>query len=69
MDDNSKENASVAEWMIKEHRQVTFCDRVKTLSVNLVTLHRIRNEHLNMSKVCACWMPKMLTPKMKKTWV
>jgi len=34
--------------------------------VDLVMLDRIVREQLNMSKISACWMPRIFTRKIKK---
>jgi len=48
---------------------MTLCNAVNILRVGLATLNQIIDEHLNMSKVCARSMPRMLTIYEKKNRV
>ena len=61
----SEENISALETIIRDDRRVTVREIAYTLGVGLATVDRIIHEHLCMSKVCARWVPKMLTPEMK----
>ena len=46
--------------------EVTLSMVLKT-GLSIDTVDTISHEHLSMSKVCARWVTRMLTPKMKKT--
>ena len=65
VDATSDENVNAVESMIKDDRRVTVREIAHTLGVGLATVDRIIHEHLSMSKVCARWVPRMLTPEMK----
>jgi len=61
----SEENIRAVESIIKNDRRVTVRQIANTMGVGLATIDRIIHEHLTMSKVCARWVPRMLTPEMK----
>ena len=61
----SEENVTAVECIIKDDRRVTVLEIAHTMGVGLATIDGIIHEHLNMSKVCARLVPKMLTPEMK----
>ena len=65
----SEENVTAVECIIKDDRRVTVLEIAHTMGVGLATIDGIIHEHLNMSKVCARLVPKMLTPEMKDSRV
>ena len=61
----TEENISALEKIIRDDRRVTVREIAYSLGIGLATVDRIIHEHLCMSKVCARWVPRMLTPEMK----
>ncbi len=39
------------------------------LDISLGSVHTLLHDHLNVSHVCACWIPHLLTPEQKKQHV
>ena len=63
------ENVDIAHQLVLENRKISIECIVQETGLSTGTVHTILHEHLSMSKVCARWVPKMLTPDMKATRV
>lgn len=61
----TEENAAALEAMIKEDRRITVLEMSQTLSISIGSVESLLHDHLNMNKVCARWVPRMLTDAMK----
>ena len=63
------ENVDKVHQLVLENRKISIECIVQETGLSTGTVHTILHEHLSMSKVCARWVPKMLTPDMKATRV
>jgi len=60
-----KENCRAVENIVTENRQVNVQLIADTVGISTGSIKTILREHLLMTKVCACWVPRMLDQKMK----
>ena len=60
------ENIAAVEKIVMDDRRVTVRQIVNILGISYGSVETILHKHLVMSKVCARWVPKMLTPEMKQ---
>ena len=61
----TEENVAALETMIKEDRRITVQEMAHALGISVGSVETILHDHLNMNKVCARWVPRMLTEQMK----
>ena len=66
---STAENVDKVHQLVLENRKISIECIVQETGLSTGTVHTILHEHLSMSKVCARWVPKMLTPDMKATRV
>ena len=66
---STAENVDKVHQLVLENRKISIEYIVQETGLSTGTVHTILHEHLSMSKVCARWVPKMLTPDMKATRV
>ena len=66
---SAAENVDKVHQLVLENREISIECIVQETGLSTGTVHTILHEHLSMSKVCARWVPKMLTPDMKATRV
>lgn len=52
--------------LVMDDRRVTIRHIATTLSIATTTVHKILHDELNMSKLSARWVPRMLTPTHKR---
>ena len=57
------------EELVREDRRMTIEQIADVVDVSTGAVHQILHESLNMRKVCARWVPKMLTPEQKQARV
>lgn len=55
--------------VVEENRRVTTHQIARELGISYVTVWKILRHHLLMSKVCAKWVPKLLTREMREARV
>ena len=63
------ENVVAVERIVMAHRRVKVRQIVNILRISYGSVESIYHEDLAMSKVCARWVPKILTPEMKRNRV
>ena len=61
----TSETIEAVENIVAEDRRVTIRQIEATLGISFGSVGTILHEHLGMNKVCARWVPRMLTPEMK----
>ena len=66
---STAENVDQVHQLVLENRKISIVCIVQETGLSTGTVHTILHEHLSMSKVCARWVPKMMTPDMKATRV
>ena len=66
---STAENVDKVHQLVLENRKISIECIVQETALSTGTVHTILHEYLSMSKVCARWVPKMLTPNMKATRV
>ena len=66
---STAENVDKVHQLVLENRKISIECIVQETGLSTGTVHTILHEQLSMSKVCARWVPKMLTPDMKATRV
>ena len=66
---STAENVDKVHQLVLENRKISIECIVQETGLSTGTVHTILHEHLSMSKVCARWVPKMMTPDMKATRV
>ena len=66
---STAENVDKVHQLVLENRKISIECIVQETGLSTGTVHTILHEHLSMSKVCARWVPKMLTPDIKATRV
>ncbi|GFX19305.1 uncharacterized protein TNCV_3014441 [Trichonephila clavipes] len=54
---------NTAAIIIKEDRRITVRQLHALLNISEGSVHSIMAEHLQLKRVCALWIPKLLTPK------
>ncbi|XP_029655401.1 uncharacterized protein LOC115229129 [Octopus sinensis] len=60
----SDETVEMVEQILRENRRITLDDlRILVPEVSRSTIHRALSEKLQYQKVCARWVPRMLTEK------
>lgn len=64
-----QENVERVETLIADNPRVTITDLSEELGISRGSVHEILRDHLNVRKVTARWVPKFLTPDMKRTRV
>ena len=57
------------ESLVLKDRRVMIEHIADIVDVSIGTVHQILHDCLNMRKVCARWVPRMLTPEQKQTRV
>lgn len=57
------------EKLLMEDRRVTVAEVAEACGISFGSAHTVLTQHLGMSKVCARWVPKLLTPDMQRTRV
>lgn len=57
------------EELVRQDRRVTIEQIADIVDVSTGAVHQILHDSLNMRKVCARWVPKMLTPEQKQARV
>ncbi len=55
--------------MIKTDRRLTVREIAELLDISVGSAHTILKDKLNMSRVCARWIPRLLTPEQKQNRV
>ena len=65
----TEQNVARVHQVVLENRKISIDSIAQDVGLSYGTVHTILHEHLNMSKVCARWVPRMLTPDMKATRV
>jgi histone-lysine N-methyltransferase SETMAR len=58
-------HVTVTEELLDNDRHIKICEKNKPSDCNIGTIHRIIHEGLNMRRMCARWVPKMLTDEKK----
>ena len=58
-------NVAKVHQVVLENRRISIDCIAQEVGLSYGTVHTILHEHLDMSKVCARWVPRMLTPDMK----
>ena len=56
------ENIEAVERIVMRDRQISICRVAEELAIPKTSIHEIMNNHMGMKKVCARWLPKLLTP-------
>lgn len=65
----TEEMCHEVEDMVMMNRRVTIFQVATELGVGTGSVEMVFHEHLGLSKVCARWVSKMLTPEIKKNRV
>ena len=60
------ENVQAVEKLVLEDRRSTVASLAMTTGISVGSVATILQEHLGLSKVCARWVPRMLTAEMKQ---
>jgi len=60
-----EENCRAVENVVMQNRRVNVQLIADTVGISTGSIKTILREHLLMTKVCACWVPRMLDQKMK----
>ena len=60
------ENVQAVEKLVLEDRRSTVASLAMTTGISVGSVATILHEHLGLSKVCARWVPRMLTTEMKQ---
>lgn len=63
------ENIDAVRKLIEEDRHVTYHEIERCLSISMTSIHKILHEHLCVRKLCARWIPHLLTDAQKKACV
>ena len=61
------ENVKMVEKLVLEDARIKINSLVKITKLSVGTIHSILHDFLNLSKVSARWVPRMLTPLQKQT--
>ena len=61
----TEKNVSKVKGLVLEDRRITIKELIFQTKLSRGTIGRILHDHLNMSKVCARWIPRLLTDEMK----
>ncbi|XP_048243687.1 histone-lysine N-methyltransferase SETMAR-like [Haliotis rufescens] len=61
----SPENIDTVHTLVMENRRITLHELEETTGLSYGSIHNIIHGKLHMSKVCARWVPRMLTDDMK----
>ena len=61
----TEKNVSKVKALVLEDRRITIKELIFQTKLSRGTIGRILHDHLNMSKVCARWIPRLLTDEMK----
>ncbi|UYV82375.1 hypothetical protein LAZ67_21001863 [Cordylochernes scorpioides] len=65
----TQENIDKINDLVMWDRRMTVCQIEETLGIPKTTVDRIMREHLGLRKLSARWVPKVLPPNQKATWV
>ena len=65
----SIENVQIVGGILKEDRRLTIRHIVETTDIHITTVYRIVSDDLDMKKVSARWVPRMLTDEQKQNRV
>ena len=65
----TEQNVAKVHQVVLENRKMSIDSIAQEVGLSYGTVHTILHQHLNLSKVCARWVPRMLTPDMKATRV
>ena len=60
------ENIEAVERIVMQDRRMTIRQIADISGISFGSVESILHDHLDMNKVCARWVPRMLTPEMKK---
>lgn len=63
------ENIDAVRELIMQDRHVTYLEIEATLGISATSIHKILHEHLGVRKLCARWIPHLLTDDQKKARV
>ena len=63
------ENRDRVDALIRENRRITVCELSGILNISDGSVKTIIKQHLQYSKVCARWIPRLLTDEHKCTWL
>ena len=61
------ENSDRVDALIRENRRITVCELSGILNISEGSVKTIIKQHLQYSKVCARWIPRLLTDEHKST--
>lgn len=59
-DGRSEENVTLVSDVVNEDRRVTVRSLCETLNLSYGTVQRILTDDLNMKRLCARWVPRLL---------
>lgn len=65
----TQENIETVHQLVLNNRRIKVHEIEETTGISYGSIESILHEHLHMSKVCARWVPKMLTAEMKESRV
>lgn len=61
----TEENINTGAAMIRTDPRLTVRELASYLRISVGSTHTLLKEHMNMSRVCARWIPRLLTPDQK----
>ena len=61
----TKDAVAQVRQLLDDDRRYTVRQIAETLDLNYMTVHRIISKDLQMKKICARWVPRLLTPEHK----
>ena len=65
----TQENVEAVRKLVDRDRRITYDEIQEELGLSSTTIHKILHEHLKLRKVCARWVPHMLTENQKRARV
>ena len=65
----SPENIEKVHKLVIENRRISLYELEEATGISYGSIHNILHDELHMSKVCARWVPKMLSDDMKQSRV
>lgn len=65
----TEETINTAGVMIRTDPRLTVRQLARMLDISIGSVHTILHDHLHMSRVCARWIPRLLTPEQKRNRV
>jgi histone-lysine N-methyltransferase SETMAR len=63
------QNIDAVRKLIEEDRHVTYREIESCIGISMTSIHKILHEHLGVRKLCARWIPHLLTDAQKKARV